>query len=56
VVREWVAVDTTRASEQLGKITSAPHLKMAAQELARAAEAEGNHAAAAAWLRVASQE
>lgn len=56
VVREWVAVDTTRASEQLGKITSTPHLKMAAQELARAAEAEGNHAAAAAWLRVASQE
>ena len=56
VVREWVAVDTTRASEQLGKITSPTHLKMAAQELARAAEAEGNHTAAAAWLRVASQE
>lgn len=56
VVREWVAVDTTRASEQLGKITSPSHLKMAARELALAAEAEGNHAAAAAWLRVASQE
>jgi hypothetical protein len=37
-------------------ITSPSHLKMAAQELARVAEAEGNHATAAAWLRVASQE